>query len=184
MAQCAVDILGLAWFSARQREDVLELCLDLGKQLPWIRLLAERSELCEPFWREGLHGTESVEGCAHVVIPSPDLGALSRLREDRLFDDTHDRLEEVVIEPHQVVEAVDILGLLHGVQAVIAPVGTYGVGIALFDERVVVLVVGPTAGQVHLRGLLFPEASHMVIEELAAVVGMNFAHCKEQAFEN
>ena len=75
MTQCVIDVLGLTWLSAGQREDVLELCLDLGKQLPWIRLLAERSELCEPFWREGLRATK-----ARV---SELEGQLARLRRDR-----------------------------------------------------------------------------------------------------
>ena len=49
MAQSVVDILGLSCTSAWQRENVVELCLDLIPQLPWIGLPAERGELCEAF---------------------------------------------------------------------------------------------------------------------------------------
>jgi hypothetical protein len=45
--------------------------------------------------------------------------------DDGLLGQMHDRLEEVVIEPHFVIQQVEKAGLLDGVEAIVAQVSTY-----------------------------------------------------------
>ena len=105
---------------------------------------------------------------------APDAGGASRGGKDGFVLQTQDRLEEVVIQPHQVVELVQQVGLPDGVQALIAQVGADEGVVLLLDEAVVVTLEGPAAGELNGPVTILPEATQMIVEELAAVVGVEF----------
>ena len=54
-----------------------------------------------------------------------------------------------------------------------AEVVTHQRRVLLFDEPVVLLVIGTAAGELDTWDGFIPEAEHMVVEELAAVVGVD-----------
>ncbi len=59
-----------------------------------------------------------------------------------------------------------------GLSACPAQAGPYQCVVLLLDDAVIVLAVGSAPTQLQANDLLTPEADHMVIEELAAVIRM------------
>ena len=104
---------------------------------------------------------------------APDSVGLPGLGEDSLGGHAQDGLEEVVIEPHLVVEAVEEACLGHSVESCVAQVGADEGGILLLDEAVVILVKGSGARDLDAFDDVPPQAKKVVIEELAAVVGVD-----------
>ena len=97
-----------------------------------------------------------------------------RVKDSRFLGQTHDGLEEVVVAAHQVIELVEEIGLLNGIQAVVAKISPDQACVFLLDEAVIILVPGPAAGQVDTGDLLTPEADQVMVEKFAAVVRVNF----------
>jgi hypothetical protein len=85
----------------------------------------------------------------------------------------HDRLKEVIVDPHLIIELIDSQHVGDGVEAFIAQISPDQGGVLLFDARIVILVVGAAAREGHALDALAPEAKHMMIEELTPVVGVN-----------
>ena len=101
-----------------------------------------------------------------------------------LLLEMHNGLKEVVVDPHLVVELTEGQGLGNRVESIIAQVGAYEGGVLLFDEAVIVsfgfaqdrFVIGSAAGEMDARHFLFPESLQVVVEELGAVVRVDFEH--------
>ncbi len=70
----------------------------------------------------------------------------------------HDRLNEIVILVHQIVDAVEIAGLLDGVQTYIPEKSTHQGTVFLLYEAIVVGSVRFTTGTLQSRIMLFQEA--------------------------
>jgi len=88
---------------------------------------------------------------------------------------THDRLEKVVIEPHEFVELVEQACLSDGIEAAVAQVGADQSKVLLLDEAIVVLVERAAAGDSDTGHLVSPEAEQVVVEEFGAIVGVDLA---------
>jgi len=125
--------------------------------------------LFSAFLGDGGGFAEAVEGGARLVVAAPYLCRLALRRDHDLLCQAHHRLEEVVVHPHLVVELIDGDGLGDGIEPIVAQIGTNQGGVLLFDEAIVVLVVGSAAGELNTLDGVFPEAEQVVIEELAAV---------------
>src|SRR3989304_5085412 len=123
-------------------------------------------------------GTQAVERGAGFVELPPDAGGGGGGGgdggKDGFLFETQDGLEEVVVEPHVVVKLVEQMGLPDGVQALIAEVGADQGAVLLLDEAVVVALEGSAARELNALVTVLPEAAQMIVEELAAVVGVNF----------
>ena len=70
-------------------------------------------------------GAQAVERGLGLVIATFDTGRTLLDGDDDLLSQMHDGLEEIVIEPHLVVEQVKDLGLFHGIKAIAAQVSAY-----------------------------------------------------------
>jgi hypothetical protein len=92
-------------------------------------------------WSNGFGQTEAIKGCLWSVMSSPDGDTVIIVTDDLLLDEAHDGLEEVVVEPHLVIEAIESQGLLDSVEPPVAEVGTYESTVLLLNEAVVVLHV-------------------------------------------
>jgi hypothetical protein len=77
------------------------------------------------FKGDGVGVAQAVERGLSLVIATFDTGRALLDRDDDLLSQMHDGLEEIVIEPHLVVEHVKDLGVLHGIQAIAAQVSAY-----------------------------------------------------------
>jgi len=124
---------------------------------------------------DGGGGTQAVEGSRRSVVAAFHSRTLCFLGEG-LLGQAHDRLEEVVVGPQSVVELVGKQGLGNGVEAVRAEQGTHEGGVLLFDDTVVILLIGSTARQTNSLSQFFPEVEEVVVEEGGVVVGMNLDH--------
>src|SRR4030067_1250780 len=118
------------------------------------------------FCGQRLRGAEAVEGSAGLVIAASDAPRFAIRWQDSLLLQTHDGLEEVVVEPQLVIQAIDGLLLSHRVEAIVTQVGPYQSRVLLFHEAVDVLLVGAATGEVNAPGWLLPETDEMVVEEL------------------
>ena len=92
-------------------------------------------------WGNGLSKTEAIKGCLCSVVSSSDGDAVMVVADDLLLDQAHDGLEEVVIEPHIVIEAIESQGLVHSVKPPVAKVGSNESTVLLLHEPVVVFEV-------------------------------------------
>lgn len=61
-----------------------------------------------------------------------------------------------------------------GVQAVMPEISSDQAVVVLFDEAIVIFLVGATASDLQMEDLLLPVAQEMLIEELCTIVGMDF----------
>src|SRR6266566_2528128 len=64
---------------------------------------------------------------------------------DRLFAEVHRRLEQIVVDPHLLVERIHRLDLLGTIKAQVAKILAHQGVILLFDEAIIVFLVGATA---------------------------------------
>ncbi len=108
--------------------------------------------------------------------------------DDCLLTQAHDGLEEVVIEPHFVIELIERQGLRHGVEALIAQVSADQSKVLplpasrqVFNEIVIVLLEGATAREMNTLDNVLPEAHKVVVEELTAVIGVDFEDRERKA---
>ena len=123
--------------------------------------------------REDLGGAEALEG-GLWCIEAPFEMRLSMLGGELLADEAHDGLEEVVEEAHLGIELIERVSLGNRIEAHIAQVAAYQGGILLFDEAIVILVVGTAAREGDAGHLLLPEAQQVGIEDFTAVVRVDF----------
>ena len=100
LAQCIVHHLRVVRRPTREREEIVQLRLDLGQQLPWIGLLPQCGQLRLYIGCEHARVTETVKRRACLVVSPSDARSLSILRYDDLLGHAHHGLEEVVVEPH------------------------------------------------------------------------------------
>src|SRR4030065_7938 len=80
--------------------------------------------------------------------PAPPI----RQGQDKLLPQAHHGLEKVVVEPEPVVERVEQVRLVDGIETVVANVGTDKGGVLLLNETIVVLVPLPAAGVLDVLG--------------------------------
>src|SRR4030042_2277750 len=148
-------------------------------ELSRVGLVTKSPQLLLLLCRDGVSLAQAVQGGAGSVEASSDAKrlAVERGRGSRCFlSEAHDRLEEVVVEPHLLIELVDGLGLFGSVKASRAQIGPDQGGVLLLHKAVVILVEGSAAGEGDVFDCLFPEADQVSVEEFAAVIGMDFQH--------
>lgn len=114
------------------------------------------------------------------LIPS----ALETTVHHRFAGQVQYGLEEVVVGPHLVVEGVEHPTLRRSVQPFVAQVGSHQCVILLLDDAVIILAVGPAPAQLQADDLLAPEPDHVIIEELAAVIGVQLEDRERQAVQD
>jgi hypothetical protein len=114
-------------------------------------------------WRERFGGAEALEGSARLVEAALHTPGAICGRGHSLLAETDHRLEQVVVEPHFVVELIEQQGLGHGVETLVAEEGSDLGKVLLFDETVVVLVKRAAAGEFDALGSLSPEADEVVV---------------------
>ena len=112
-----------------------------------------------------------------IVVDPPHPRALAGLGDQLLG-----WVEEVDQQPQPIVELVEQLDLLLGLQTQVADVAAYHVVVLLLGEVVVVLAVGARTGE--LDALLAAVAVQVVVDELAAAVGVQGAQGERQPGAN
>ena len=80
----------------------------------------------------------------------------------------HARLEEVGVEPQELIDLVEKLELVGLIVAVIAHGGADDGVVFLFDEAVIVFAIGVATGKADV--FLFAIAVELIVDELTAVV--------------
>ncbi len=75
----------------------------------------------------------------------PVPGASHAIRFHSLLFEMQHRLKQVVVEPHLLVESIHGGHLLRSIQPQRADLLPHQAGILLFDEPVIIFVIGPTA---------------------------------------
>jgi len=177
-----MDIFGLSLKGIGQGEEVIDELIELPAQASGVGLSSQGLQALARLLGDGVGLAEAVERDAGVVIAPPGAGGVVLGGgKEYLVHQVHDGPEEVVVEPHLVVEVVEGEGLLDGVQPFMAQESADEGGVLLLDVGVVVFVEGAAAGEVDMRGLFFPEAQEMVVEELAAVVGVDLQEREGEA---
>jgi len=101
-----------------------------------------------------------------------------------LFAQAHDRLEQVMVAPHLIIQRIEAIGLGHRVQAPPPQVGPHEGGIFLLYKAIIVLVIRAGATQRQPGDFFAPEADKLVVQELAAIIGMQFAHGEREVCQN
>ncbi len=147
----------------------------MSAQLAGVSDLAQSESLGLLVFGEYISSQQAVEGGLGVVETAFDLDPATIVGgENDFLGQAHDGLEEVVVAPHVVIELVEKDGLRDGIETVVAEIGPDEGIVFLLDETVVILVPGARARKLQVFDLVAPEADQVVIEELAAVVGVNF----------
>src|SRR5258708_1311384 len=80
-----------------------------------------------------------------------------------------------------LIEGVGRRALLRVVQAQIPPILTHYRYVLLLDKAIIIFLKRSAARELHSADLVLPVAHQMVIEELAAIIGMQFLHWERQA---
>ena len=118
---------------------------------------------------------KTIQRGATIVVTTLDTAmGVGIGRQVELVRQTHDRLEEVVVPAHFEIEMIEHPSLLHSIQAIIAEIAADQGEALLLHEAGVVLVPGAIAGELDGRILPVPEGKQVVVEELGAVVSMEF----------
>jgi hypothetical protein len=94
--------------------------MDFLPQLAGIGLASQGVQFVTVILGDGGSGTQAIEGGLGSVIATYDVRWTSFEWGDDLVGQVHDWLEEVVVEPHFVVERVEDLGLFDGIEPTIA----------------------------------------------------------------
>jgi hypothetical protein len=123
---------------------------------------------------------EPLERCLGCVVPTPDLG-LTVDHHSGLLLESHDGLKEVVVETHKLVEVVDGPSLSDGIVTPVSQVSTNQGEVLLLHEARIVLAPRAIAREANVGDQVWPEAEHMPIEELGAIVEMDLLDGKGQA---
>ena len=92
-----------------------------------------------------------------------DSGGAVLVGEVGFVFEAHDRLEEVVVEPQLVVEAINGQGVGDGVEAFVAEEVAHEGIVLLLNEAIVVGVARPTAGEEEVGGRLFEETDELKV---------------------
>ena len=142
-AQGQMHILGDAGHHLGQGTDVLNPVIDVLPQLAWVGAIAQRVQWLTACAGNGLRITHAVEGWAGIVVAALDLGELGVVTwDDDLLLQPHDGLEEVVEDPHLVIQGIEGQHLSDGVEALITQVSPHEGAVLLLDSRIVILVKG------------------------------------------
>jgi hypothetical protein len=138
-----------------------------------VSLVTQQLQCSAAVVREDVGSTESLKRSAGRAVATPDVRGAVLSGVGGFLLHAKDGLEEVVVEPHSVIEAVEGSGLGDRVEALMAEVASDEGGVLLLDEAVVVLVERATAGEAEARDSVVPVADEMIIEELTAIVRMD-----------
>lgn len=126
-----MDVLRLARPGPGEPSQSVEQRVDLIPEVEGVGDAAQVSEGRRPCGVKGGHGEETVEGRLGAVVGAgqavPWPSGWGRLL-------AHDRVKEVVEEPHAVVNAVEQVGLGDGVEAGKAEVAPHQGAVFLLDE--------------------------------------------------
>ena len=96
----------------------------------------------------------------------------------------HHGLEQVVVEPHPLIEGVACCDLLRSIQAQFAQILPHQGVIFLLHIAVIILLVRAAARELDSCDFLFPEPHQMRIEELRPIIGMQLFDRKGQPLEH
>ena len=103
---------------------MIEHGMDLTAQASGIGLVMLGLQSVALGIREHICCTEALEGCLGLAVVTTYTVGLTRGREHRFLPHAQDGLEEVVVQPHLVVELVEEPCLVNCVESSIACVGT------------------------------------------------------------
>ena len=155
--------------------------IDILTQLARIGVLSEVMQGLEVKLGGDVVGTQSFKGGLSGVeftldakCPLVSAGAAFLLQ-------AHDWLEEVVVQPHEVVDVVEEVGVLSSVEPIITQESPDQGGIFLFHKAVIVLMVRAAARQLNRWVDVVKEAPQMLIEEFSPVVRVKLAYGERQA---
>ena len=110
---------------AGQREDAVDQIVDLPAKLARVDLVSKGLELFLLFLADGVRRAEAVKGGARLVVAAFHSRGFPIFLGPSLLRQAHDRLEEVVVHPHHIVETIDGYGLSDTVEPVVPEVGTH-----------------------------------------------------------
>src|SRR6266566_1278322 len=96
----------------------------------------------------------------------------------------HHGLEEIVIEPHLLIERVHGFDLFRGIQSDGSEILAHQRRILLLHEAIVIFLKGTAATKRQARDGLSPEAHQVLIEEFRTIIRMQFLHPKGQPLQN
>ncbi len=155
--------------------------IDLLPQTTGIDGIAQAFQELSMVRQDGIRLAKTIKRGARLIV-APFHSCWLTVFTDHLFSDqVHDGLEEVVVDPHLVVQCIESQYLSNGVDAVIAQVCPHEGAVLLLDPGIVILVERAAAGDGDPLHDVTPEAQHMVIEELAPIVRVNLQHREGQA---
>ena len=97
---------------------------------------------------EGTLLLEKADGIALITINNPAVMNALTVASYQLLEQMLDGLEQVVVDPQLVVDAIGAPDLAGCIKAACPEVGAYFAGVALLHEAVVVLMEGPATRQV------------------------------------
>jgi len=172
-----VDVLGLAGSGVGQANQSVDQGVDVVAQEERVGGLAELSEGRLAGRIQDGGGAQAVEGRLGAVIGAGQ-GAVGSAT---LVLQAHNGVEEVVQEPHAVVDLIEQVGLGDGVQPGEADVAADEGAVLLLDEGVVILAERAGAGKGQAGNRLLPVGEQEAIEELVAIIRMQLDDGERQA---
>src|SRR5262245_57623949 len=161
----------------RERPETMERRLEVASQLQRIEPLVERFELRVRGTRENTGGGEPLVGRLGLVKLAVHAGSRTRLTDELL-----DRLEEVHVQPGELVDASELRIGGFGGAAIIADELPDDGAVLLLDVRTVVLLPGAAARK-H-NALAPPVVEQRAVDELRPVVAVEAGQGHRQAFAN
>jgi len=157
-----------------QAPDVLEFLTDPSGEFKGVAVVSQSLQDSEGFRVSSLGVEEMVQGGLRGIIEALEAGA-----DPDGLDQAHRGLKEVHPEAQLVaVEVVHGLQGLRGIVAVPAQELAHMGPVLLLNVGIVVLLVGPAAGELDLG--LSAVFEQMVVEEFAAVIGVQSAQGEGQ----
>jgi len=182
---CREPVLG-NWASGREHRamtsqvpDALQFLPDLTGELKGVGAVSQRLQFSDLPRVSLSRCQEALQGGLRSIIEALEAGA-----DPDGLDQAHRGLKEVHPEAQLVaVEGVDGFQGLRGIVAVPAQELAHMGPVLLLDVGIVVLLIGAAAGELDGGGLL-AVLDQMVVEELAAVIGVQGAQGERQNVAN
>jgi len=99
-------------------------------------------------------------------VSANDAGTPVVVLHDLLLGQVHHGLEEIVVDPHLVIESIHGQDLFDRIETVVTKIATDQRRVLLLDARIVVLVIGTASRQDDVSYPMAPEPQQVTVEEL------------------
>ena len=118
-SQGLINVFGDTRSGAGQGEEVGQVIIDLVPEKTGVDRVTQGAQLLTVLWENGVGVTQSLEWCLGTIVAASNSGWLAILGNELFLDQVHNRLEEIVVDTHVVVELVEGYDLAYRVETIV-----------------------------------------------------------------